>query len=170
MAVVTLATLDRCLMGVEVVVLSAACTRASGSGGNGARLLPGVVRRVLPSHDGGLRGPGGAGRCEPPGGAGGVGGARAADRGARSGRARRPSAAMLVTLGLGARVGPAERWGLGAVVALAFAAFPFSFPAGAAARGAPRLGRRLAEGAPRARRAVRGIRGIDWLALHLLRA
>ena len=30
--------------------------------------------------------------------------------------------------GLGARVGPAERWALGAAVALAFAAFPFSFP------------------------------------------
>jgi glycosyltransferase 2 family protein len=39
------------------------------------------------------------------------------------------SVATLVTLGFGARVGPAERWGLGAVVALAFAAFPFSFPA-----------------------------------------
>ena len=39
------------------------------------------------------------------------------------------SVATLITLGLGARVGPAERWGLGAVVALAFAAFPFSFPA-----------------------------------------
>ena len=39
------------------------------------------------------------------------------------------SVATLVTLGLGARVGPAERWGLGAVVALAFGAFPFSFPA-----------------------------------------
>lgn len=38
------------------------------------------------------------------------------------------SVATLVTLGLGARVGPAERWGLGAAVALAFAAFPFSFP------------------------------------------
>jgi glycosyltransferase 2 family protein len=39
------------------------------------------------------------------------------------------SVATLVTLGLGARVGPAERWGLGVAVALAFAAFPFSFPA-----------------------------------------
>jgi hypothetical protein len=38
------------------------------------------------------------------------------------------SVATLVALGLGARVGPAERWGLGAAVALAFAAFPFSFP------------------------------------------
>jgi glycosyltransferase 2 family protein len=38
------------------------------------------------------------------------------------------SVATLVTLGLGARVGPAERWGLGVAVALAFAAFPFSFP------------------------------------------
>ncbi len=38
------------------------------------------------------------------------------------------SVATLVTLGLGARVGPAERWGLGAAVALAFLAFPFSFP------------------------------------------
>jgi hypothetical protein len=36
--------------------------------------------------------------------------------------------ATLVTLGVGGRVGPAERWVLGAVVALAFAAFPFSFP------------------------------------------
>jgi uncharacterized membrane protein YbhN (UPF0104 family) len=39
------------------------------------------------------------------------------------------SVVTLVTLGLGARVGPAERWGLGAAVALAFGAFPFSFPA-----------------------------------------
>jgi hypothetical protein len=39
------------------------------------------------------------------------------------------SVATLVTLGLGARVGPAERWGLGAAVVLCFAAFPFSFPA-----------------------------------------
>jgi uncharacterized membrane protein YbhN (UPF0104 family) len=39
------------------------------------------------------------------------------------------SVAALVALGLGARVGPAERWGLGAAVALAFAAFPFTFPA-----------------------------------------
>jgi len=39
------------------------------------------------------------------------------------------SVATLVGLGLGARVGPAERWGLGAAVALAFAAFPFSFRA-----------------------------------------
>jgi uncharacterized membrane protein YbhN (UPF0104 family) len=39
------------------------------------------------------------------------------------------SVATLVGLGLGARVGPAERWGLGAVVVLAFAAFPFSFRA-----------------------------------------
>jgi uncharacterized membrane protein YbhN (UPF0104 family) len=39
------------------------------------------------------------------------------------------SVATLVTLGLGTRVGPAQRWGLGAAVALAFAAFPFSFPA-----------------------------------------
>ena len=38
------------------------------------------------------------------------------------------SVATLVTLGLGARVGPAERWTLGAAVALAFLAFPFSFP------------------------------------------
>jgi glycosyltransferase 2 family protein len=38
------------------------------------------------------------------------------------------SVATLVTLGLGARVGPAERWGLGAALALAFMAFPFSFP------------------------------------------
>ena len=35
----------------------------------------------------------------------------------------------LVTLGFGARVGPAERWGLGALIVLAFAAFPFTFPA-----------------------------------------
>jgi uncharacterized membrane protein YbhN (UPF0104 family) len=39
------------------------------------------------------------------------------------------SVATLVTLGLGARVGPAERWGLGAAVALTFVAFPFTFPA-----------------------------------------
>jgi uncharacterized membrane protein YbhN (UPF0104 family) len=58
----------------------------------------------------------------------------------------------LVTLGLGARVGPAERWSLGVALVLAFAAFPFSFPA--ARWGAARLGsgggwhgalRRLAE-------------------------
>jgi len=48
------------------------------------------------------------------------------------------SVATLVTLGLGARVGPAERWGLAAAVTLAFAAFPFSFPA--ARRLAARLG------------------------------
>lgn len=34
----------------------------------------------------------------------------------------------LVALGLGARIGPAERWGLAAAVAVAFAAFPASFP------------------------------------------
>jgi glycosyltransferase 2 family protein len=39
------------------------------------------------------------------------------------------SVATLVTLGLGARVGPAERWGLGAAVALAFLVFPFTFAA-----------------------------------------
>jgi uncharacterized membrane protein YbhN (UPF0104 family) len=39
------------------------------------------------------------------------------------------SVITLVTLGLGARVGPGERWGLAAAVVLAFAAFPFSFPA-----------------------------------------
>ena len=39
------------------------------------------------------------------------------------------SVVTLVTLGLGARVGPAERWGMGAAVVLAFAAFPLSFPA-----------------------------------------
>jgi uncharacterized membrane protein YbhN (UPF0104 family) len=39
------------------------------------------------------------------------------------------SVAALVALGLGARVGPAERWGLGVALALAFAAFPFTFPA-----------------------------------------
>jgi uncharacterized membrane protein YbhN (UPF0104 family) len=38
------------------------------------------------------------------------------------------SVGTLVTLGLGARVGPAERWALGGLVALAFAAFPFTFP------------------------------------------
>jgi uncharacterized membrane protein YbhN (UPF0104 family) len=38
------------------------------------------------------------------------------------------SVATLVTLGLGARVGPAERWVLAATVVLAFLAFPFSFP------------------------------------------
>jgi uncharacterized membrane protein YbhN (UPF0104 family) len=38
------------------------------------------------------------------------------------------SVGTLVTLGLGARVGPAERWALGALVVLAFAAFPFTFP------------------------------------------
>jgi uncharacterized membrane protein YbhN (UPF0104 family) len=38
------------------------------------------------------------------------------------------SVAALVALGLGARVGPAERWGLGVALALAFAAFPFTFP------------------------------------------
>jgi uncharacterized membrane protein YbhN (UPF0104 family) len=48
------------------------------------------------------------------------------------------SMTTLVTLGLGARVGPAERWGLGAAVALAFAAFPLSFPAARAV--AARLG------------------------------
>jgi uncharacterized membrane protein YbhN (UPF0104 family) len=48
------------------------------------------------------------------------------------------SVATLVALGLGARIGPAERWGLGAAVALAFAAFPFTFPA--ARRVAARLG------------------------------
>jgi hypothetical protein len=39
------------------------------------------------------------------------------------------SVATLVSLGLGARVGPAERWGLGAAVLLALAAFPFTFQA-----------------------------------------
>jgi glycosyltransferase 2 family protein len=39
------------------------------------------------------------------------------------------SIATLVTLGLGARVGPAERWGLGIGIVLTFAVFPFSFPA-----------------------------------------
>jgi uncharacterized membrane protein YbhN (UPF0104 family) len=39
------------------------------------------------------------------------------------------SVTTLVALGLGARLGPAERWVLGAVVALAFLAFPFTFPA-----------------------------------------
>jgi hypothetical protein len=39
------------------------------------------------------------------------------------------SVATLVALGLGARLGPAERWILGALVALAFLAFPFTFPA-----------------------------------------
>jgi uncharacterized membrane protein YbhN (UPF0104 family) len=48
------------------------------------------------------------------------------------------SVATLVALGVGARVGPAERWGLGALVALAFVAFPFTFPA--ARRVAARLG------------------------------
>ena len=38
------------------------------------------------------------------------------------------SVATLVSLGLGARVGPEERWALGAAIAVAFAAFPFSFP------------------------------------------
>jgi hypothetical protein len=38
------------------------------------------------------------------------------------------SVGTLITLGLGARVGPAERWVLGGLVALAFAAFPFTFP------------------------------------------
>jgi uncharacterized membrane protein YbhN (UPF0104 family) len=38
------------------------------------------------------------------------------------------SVATLVALGLGARVGPAERWVLGAALGLAFAAFPFTFP------------------------------------------
>jgi hypothetical protein len=38
------------------------------------------------------------------------------------------STATLVSLGLGARIGPGERWVLAAVVALAFLAFPFSFP------------------------------------------
>lgn len=36
--------------------------------------------------------------------------------------------AALVALGLGATIGPAERWLLGGLVALAFLAFPFSFP------------------------------------------
>ncbi len=39
------------------------------------------------------------------------------------------SVATLVALGLGARIGPAERWGLGAAVGLAFLVFPFTFPA-----------------------------------------
>jgi hypothetical protein len=38
------------------------------------------------------------------------------------------SVATLVSLGLGAQVGPGERWALGAPVALAFLAFPFTFP------------------------------------------
>ena len=38
------------------------------------------------------------------------------------------SVATLVSLGLGAQVGPAQRWALLAAVALAFLAFPFSFP------------------------------------------
>jgi hypothetical protein len=38
------------------------------------------------------------------------------------------SVGTLVALGLGARIGPAERWGLGVALALAFAVFPFSFP------------------------------------------
>lgn len=50
------------------------------------------------------------------------------------------SVATLVSLGLGAEVGPGERWALAALVALAFLAFPFSFPV---ARGlAGRLGAR----------------------------
>jgi glycosyltransferase 2 family protein len=37
------------------------------------------------------------------------------------------SMVTMITLGLGARVGPAERWGLGAAAVFAFAAFPFTF-------------------------------------------
>ncbi len=44
----------------------------------------------------------------------------------------------LLALGLGARIGPAERWAVGGVAAAAFLAFPFSFPA--AAWAARRLG------------------------------
>jgi uncharacterized membrane protein YbhN (UPF0104 family) len=39
------------------------------------------------------------------------------------------SVATLVSLGLGAEMGPGERWVLAAPVALAFLAFPFTFPA-----------------------------------------
>jgi uncharacterized membrane protein YbhN (UPF0104 family) len=39
------------------------------------------------------------------------------------------AAGTLVAMGLGARVGPGERWALLAVLLLAFLAFPFSFPA-----------------------------------------
>jgi uncharacterized membrane protein YbhN (UPF0104 family) len=38
------------------------------------------------------------------------------------------SVGTLVALGLGARIGPAQRWILGGLVVLAFGAFPFSFP------------------------------------------
>ena len=38
------------------------------------------------------------------------------------------SVATLVALGLGAHVGPPQRWMLGGLVVLAFLAFPFSFP------------------------------------------
>jgi uncharacterized membrane protein YbhN (UPF0104 family) len=46
----------------------------------------------------------------------------------------------LIAQGLGARIGPAERWGLAGLLALALAAFPLTFPA--ARWGARRLGQR----------------------------
>lgn len=47
----------------------------------------------------------------------------------------------LVATGLGARIGPGERWGLLALVLLAFIGFPFSFPAARWAAGRlPRAG------------------------------
>ena len=45
------------------------------------------------------------------------------------------SLAMLIGLGLGARIGPAQRWALGGVVVAAFLAFPFSFRVAAWAAG-----------------------------------
>jgi uncharacterized membrane protein YbhN (UPF0104 family) len=48
--------------------------------------------------------------------------------------------ATLIAQGLGARIGPAERWGLAGVLILAFGAFPLTFPV--ARWGAGRLGRR----------------------------
>src|SRR5262245_61679493 len=39
------------------------------------------------------------------------------------------SVTTLIALGLGARIGPPERWMLGGVVAAAFLLFPLSFPA-----------------------------------------
>ena len=71
------------------------------------------------------------------------------------------SVGTLVTLGLGARVGPAERWALGALRRAGLRGVPVHLSDGAVGRGAPRAGRRVAEGAARAGRAVRRLRGVD---------
>ena len=79
------------------------------------------------------------------------------------------SVATLVALGLGARVGPAERWGLG--WRSRSRSRPSRSRSPAARWVATRLGQaRGWRGAAHARRAVRGVRGVDRSALRLLRA